>query len=28
MPCHNESAGKRKPSKTRKENKYLRSTLF
>lgn len=27
VPGHNESAGKRKPSKTRKGNKYLRSAL-
>ncbi|MGG4070881.1 IS110 family transposase [Bacillus tropicus] len=28
VPGHNESAGKRKPSKTRKGNKYLRSALL
>ncbi|AFC28436.1 transposase IS116/IS110/IS902 family protein [Paenibacillus mucilaginosus 3016] len=28
VPGHNESAGKRKPSKTRKGNKYLRSALI
>jgi transposase len=28
VPSHNESAGKRKPSKTRKGNKYLRSALL
>ncbi|XOK64853.1 transposase [Paenibacillus elgii] len=27
VPGHNESAGKRKPSKTRKGNKYLRAAL-
>jgi transposase len=28
VPGHNESAGKRKPSKTRKGNKYLRAALI